>query len=196
MPRYEHTRLVEGVAHLNTAPQDAVEYGTWIESGAHLKLLRDNALEDELIVYAADGSTFVHGVVVPNDRLAQPDHGDLLRWSRSESEYWLTSLPGQAAVDGGQLFLLVDDAHSGRLCAWDVVPNRCGGHSTRSVSRVAHAHPGASRPQRNSLSRLWPVQIRDHSPLTLSSPRRRNWRKPRPALIWPKTGSTVAMRRA
>ena len=28
-------------------------------------------------------------------------------------------------------------------------------------------HPGASRPQRNSLSRLWPVQIRDHSPLKL-----------------------------
>ena len=80
---YLATVLVEGVAHLNTAPQDAVEYGTWIESGAHLKLLRDNALEDELIVYAADGSTFVHGVVVPNDRLAQPDHGDLLRWSRS-----------------------------------------------------------------------------------------------------------------
>ena len=116
--------------------------------------------------------------------------------TRSESEYWLTSLPGQAAVDGGQLFLLVDDAHSGRLCAWDVVPNRCGGHSTRSVSRVAHAHPGASRPQRNSLSRLWPVQISDHSPWTLSKPRSRNCRKPRPALIWPKTGPTVAMRRA
>ena len=116
--------------------------------------------------------------------------------ARSESEYWLTSLPGQAAVDGGQLFLLVDDAHSGRLWAWDVVPNRCGGHSTRSVSRVAHAHPGASRPQRNSLSRLWPVQIRDHSPWTFSKPRIRNCRKPRPALIWPKTGSTVAIRRA
>ena len=115
---------------------------------------------------------------------------------RSESEYWLTSLPGQAAIDRRQLFLPVVDAHSGRLWAWDVVPNRWGGHPTRSVSRVAHAHPGASRPQRNSLSRLWPVQIRDHSPLTFSSPRSRNWRKPRPALIWPKTGSTVSMRRA
>ena len=115
---------------------------------------------------------------------------------RSESEYWLTSLPGQAAIDRRQLFLPVVDAHSGRLWAWDVVPNRWGGHPTRSVSRVAHAHPGASRPQRNSLSRLWPVQIRDHSPLTFSSPRSRNWRKPRPALIWPKTGSTVSIRRA
>ena len=63
-----------------------------------------------------------------------------------------------------------------------VVPNRWGGHPTRSVSRVAHAHPGASRPQRNSLSRLWPVQIRDHSALTFSRPRSRNCRKPRPCL--------------
>ena len=76
------------------------------------------------------------------------------------------------------------------------VPNRWGGHPTRSVSRVAHAHPGASRPQRNSLSRLWPVQISDHSALTFSRPRSRNCRKPRPALIWPKTGSTVSIRRA
>ena len=76
------------------------------------------------------------------------------------------------------------------------VPNRCGGHPARSDSRVVHAHPGASRPQRNSLSRLWPVQIRDHSPLTFSKPRSRNYRKPRPDLIWPKTGSTVSIRRA
>ena len=116
--------------------------------------------------------------------------------TRSESEYWLTSLAGQATIDRRQLFLPVDDAHSGRLWAWDVAPSWRGGHPTRSVSRVAHAHPGASRPQRNSLSRLWPVQIRDHSPLTFSRPRRRNWQKPRPCLIWPKTGSTVAMRRA
>ena len=121
---------------------------------------------------------------------------DLHHIARSESEYWLTSLPGQAAIDRRQLFLPVVDAHSGRLWAWDVVPNRWGGHPTRSVSRVAHAHPGASRPKRNSLSRLWPVQIRDHSPLTFSSPRSRNCRKPRPALIWPKTGSTVSIRRA
>ena len=56
---------------------------------------------------------------------------------------------------------------------------------------------GVSRgPKRNGLSRLWPVQIRDHSPLTFSKPRIRNYRKPRPCLIWPKTGSTVSMRNA
>ena len=119
-----------------------------------------------------------------------------IRLTRSESEYWLTSFPGQAAIDRGQRFLPVDDAHSGRLWVWDVVANRWGRHPTRSDSRVAHAHPGTSRPKRNSLSRLWRVQISDHSPLTFSKPRRRNCRKPRPCLIWPKTGSTVSIRRA
>ena len=70
----------------------------------------------------------------------------LLIWhqlfARRESGYWLNSLPGQAAIDRRQLFMPVDDAHSGRLWAWDVVPNRWGGHPARSVIRVAHAHPG------------------------------------------------------
>ena len=37
-------------------------------------------------------------------------------------------------------------------------------------------------PKRNSFSRLWPVQISDHSPLTFSRPRSRNCRNP-PALL-------------
>ena len=36
-------------------------------------------------------------------------------------------------------------------------------------------------PKRNSLSRLWPVQISDHSPFTFSSPRSKNCRNPGPA---------------
>ena len=39
------------------------------------------------------------------------------------------------------------------------------------------------------------VQIIAHSALTLSEPRRRNWRKPRACLIWPNTGSTICFRR-
>ena len=51
-------------------------------------------------------------------------------------------------------------------------------------------------PKRNSLSRLWPVRISDHSPFTFSSPRSKNCRNPRPCLIWPNTGSTVCIRKA
>ena len=49
---------------------------------------------------------------------------------------------------------------------------------------------------RNSLSRLWPVQMSSHSRFTFSSPRSRNCRKPRACLICPNTGSTVSIRNA
>ena len=103
MPRYEHTKLVERIAHVDTAPQDTIEYGTWLEASGHLNLLRDNALEDELIIYAADGCTFVHSVVVPNDRLVRPDHGDLLQWSGNpfipRASYLWGGREGETAID-------------------------------------------------------------------------------------------------
>ena len=58
-------------------------------------------------------------------RVGHPlDDHDWTLAPRSESEYWLTGLPGQATIDRRQRFLPVDDAHSGRLWAWDVVPNQ------------------------------------------------------------------------
>ena len=65
-----------------------------------------------------------------------------------------------------------------------------------SAAPFACAATGASAPYRNSLSRLWPVQMSDHSRFTFSKSRRRNCRKPRACLIWPNTGSTVPIRNA
>jgi hypothetical protein len=60
------------------------------------------------------------------------------------------------------------------------------------------ARPGryAATPALCSFSRLCVRQISDHSARALSMPRRRNWRRPRACLIWPKTGSTVVLRLA
>jgi hypothetical protein len=38
---------------------------------------------------------------------------------------------------------------------------------------------------------LWVVQIMAHAAGTFSTPRNRNWRKPRACLIYPNTGSTT-----
>ena len=43
----------------------------------------------------------------------------------------------------------------------------------------------------NSFRRLWVVQMMAHSARTFSTPRNRNWRKPRACLICPNTGSTT-----
>ena len=49
---------------------------------------------------------------------------------------------------------------------------------------------------RQSFRRLWVAHTSSHSHLALTRPRRDIWRKPRQARICPKTGSTVAFRRA
>ena len=62
---------------------------------------------------------------------------------------------------------------------------------------ASDAPNGLDRPYRAaaSLQRLWAVQTIAHSAWTLARPRIRNWRKPRACLIWPKTGSTMTLRR-
>ena len=64
---------------------------------------------------------------------------------------------------------------------------------------LANARPGRTRPARplvNSLPRVWTAATSCHSACTASSPRRLKRRKPRASLIWPKTGSTIVLRRA
>src|SRR5215207_10302707 len=49
---------------------------------------------------------------------------------------------------------------------------------------------------RSSVPRLWARQARKYSPAARASPRRLRVAKPRASLSWPKTGSTMALRRA
>ena len=53
MPSFAHKKLINRIASLDETPDDAPAYATWIEAGGHLSLLQDNAIEDELIVYAS-----------------------------------------------------------------------------------------------------------------------------------------------
>lgn len=81
MPSYEHDQLVERVAKLDNLPDHASDYAAWIKAGEHLRLLQDNANDDELIIYASGDYTFIHTVVVSEDRLSPPDQDDLLKWN-------------------------------------------------------------------------------------------------------------------
>ena len=83
MPSFEHKKLVNRIASLDEVPRNTSEYAAWIEAGGHLSLLRENANGDELIVYASGdhASTFIHAVVVSNEKLSPIDQSDLLHWS-------------------------------------------------------------------------------------------------------------------
>ena len=81
MSNYEHDRLLERISKLDQPPGNDTEYARWISADMHLDLLRKNAEQDEVIIYACDKYTFIHAVAVNEDAIDPPDINDLLGWS-------------------------------------------------------------------------------------------------------------------
>lgn len=81
MPSYEHKKLIEKISKIDKMPEDQSEYANWIEATTHLELLRANADEDEIIVYACGDYTFIQSVVVSRAEIYPLDQDDLLQWN-------------------------------------------------------------------------------------------------------------------
>lgn len=81
MPNYKHKKLLERIGQLENEPDDAADFSKWIGAEGHLGFLRENAQEDELVIYTSETHTFVHGVVVNKDDLSPINRDDLLQWS-------------------------------------------------------------------------------------------------------------------
>ena len=80
MPSYEHEKLIERIAQLDVVPDDGAAYASWIEAGRHLDLLRNNAQENELAIYASGDYTFIHAAIVSEDNFSLLTQEDLLKW--------------------------------------------------------------------------------------------------------------------
>ena len=80
MSSYEHNKLREGISQLNRLPETDVDYANWIEAEKQLNLLKNNAQEDELIIYGAGKYIFIHAVIVNENNLLPLDKDDLLKW--------------------------------------------------------------------------------------------------------------------
>jgi len=78
---YEHKKLIEAITKLDEVPADSHAYSDWIHAEEHLAFLRENAQADELVIYASGEYTFVHSVVVANNRFSPIDQDDLMGWS-------------------------------------------------------------------------------------------------------------------
>ena len=83
MASYEHKKLIERIALLDNVPEDPTEFKTWIKADGHLTLLRNNAKEDELIIYGSGSGdfTFIHAVVVSENKIFPLNQDDLLSWN-------------------------------------------------------------------------------------------------------------------
>ncbi len=77
---YEHKKLIDLIAKLDTPPENPEEFSEWIKARAHLDLLLHNANSDEIIMFASGEYTFVHSAVISNNVLSSIDKEDLLDW--------------------------------------------------------------------------------------------------------------------
>lgn len=75
---FDHKKLLEKIAKLGEIPCGEADYAQWIRAEAHLAFLRENALADEIIVYAAGAYTYMHSTVVPNDQLTRLNQEGLM----------------------------------------------------------------------------------------------------------------------
>lgn len=94
MSSYDHKKLIETITKLDRIPADSQAYSEWIQAGAHLAFLRENARASELVVHASGEYTCVHSVVVPNDRLSLSDWGNPMSWSLTSYASFEDSLNG------------------------------------------------------------------------------------------------------
>jgi len=94
MASFEHKKLVEQIAALDSPPSDKEEFAEWVKASAHLDFLEANARSDELIVYGSGEYSFIHAIAVPDELLEDPDQDDLLNWNSNPYGYAASYVSG------------------------------------------------------------------------------------------------------
>ena len=84
MVAYEHSQIAKLIREIDARPTDPQGQSSWVGAVRHLQLLRDNAGDDEVILYAySRPNFFINAVITPGADIYPPDCDDLLRWSAS-----------------------------------------------------------------------------------------------------------------
>ncbi len=81
MPSFNHQRLLDRISMIDTVPESAARFAKWLHAHEHLQLLCENAIEDDMIIYASAPFTFIHAVVVHEEHTKDFEADDLLDWS-------------------------------------------------------------------------------------------------------------------
>ncbi|AGY57717.1 hypothetical protein [Gloeobacter kilaueensis] len=81
MNNYTHKKIIEKITNLDEAPSDSGRFAEWIKADAHLTFLRENAVDDEVVIYALGKYSLIHSAVVSNERLFPINREDLMGWS-------------------------------------------------------------------------------------------------------------------
>ena len=81
MASHEHLLIARAIDQMDQPPTDEQEYSSWIRAHRHLQLLRQNAIEHEVIVHASSRPTFIHAIIAEQSGVTPPDTDDLLDWN-------------------------------------------------------------------------------------------------------------------
>ena len=81
MISHNHARITQVINQLDEPPDNGNEYSSWIRAKGHLQLLRNNASDPEVIIYASSRPTFLHAVITKESEVIPPNTDDLLNWS-------------------------------------------------------------------------------------------------------------------
>ena len=84
MITFEQKQLLKRIIEVDTRspkpPDDAIEKEAWFSDEKHLELLRANAKEGELIVFAQTKNLLVNSIIVRKSQLIPLDLDDMLEW--------------------------------------------------------------------------------------------------------------------
>jgi len=98
-------RVISALRSLNTVPPDDNEFANWLELTDAVQFLKENAEDDEFVLFAqAAPYTFIHTVLVPEELVSPPDVDDLMSWDCHPSHSWTTcttfSEPPSVSIEG------------------------------------------------------------------------------------------------
>ena len=83
MGSYKHDQIARAINALEVTPGTDQELSSWLRAEGHLNVLRQNAGDNEVILYASTRTTFIHAVITKESDVTPLDQKDLLKWDSS-----------------------------------------------------------------------------------------------------------------
>jgi len=80
--------VVLSLSQMSGPPEGKEAFDAWLQMDSALAFLRDNAEQDEFVVYPSNRSTFVHAILVPASLVSPPNTDDLMSWNGSADSSW------------------------------------------------------------------------------------------------------------
>src|SRR5208337_2058910 len=79
---------IRRLIQISRAPSEKKVFDAWLKLHDAVSFLKDNAREDEFVVYASAQSAFMHAILVPSASVTPPDIEDLKTWNLNPSSSW------------------------------------------------------------------------------------------------------------